>query len=124
MKFQRVQKEIRREFEKKYGLKFRVNRYDWLAVYCTDLLEINEKTGEYEKCDGLCVFTQRKVYVDICGEDPLDTLIHELAHAEIHELGLELSEREEEKLVRAFAGLIAVNFNISYKRRKTKSPVK
>lgn len=107
MRFSRLPKKVRVQHEKEYGKIFRINRWDWKCVYCIGLLDDDETPVE-----GLCVYEEKTIYVDTTSTEIIDTIIHELAHAEIEALGFDLPDEDEEKLVKAFAGMISVNFNI------------
>lgn len=107
MKKKRIEKEQRLLHEKEFGKKFRVMFHDWKCVYCTEL-----KCDDGEAVEGLCVYNERKIYVDVACDNLGATIIHELAHAILWEFGIELEDKLEESFVKAIENLVAVNFKI------------
>lgn len=73
------------------------------------------------KCDGLCSYDERIIYLDrsLLKEDKVPTLLHEIYHALIYEIGLHqtsLSLDVEEMLVENISMFMIDTFNIRLKR--------
>ena len=91
--FKRAAREDNKFHEKAYGKKIRVGRYDYRIIYCSKLKERNPD-GSWEILDGLCVLMTKTIFVDVSHGPKwsLLTLLHEVAHAELHESCIPLAD--------------------------------
>lgn len=80
--YELADKKTRSNFQKAFGLKIRISRYDYKIIYCKKLME----GGEH--CSGLADMQEKKIYLLVGFGDELITLLHEIAHAELCESAL------------------------------------
>jgi len=80
--YELADKKTRSSFQKAFGLKIRISRYDYKIIYCKRLVE----GGEH--CSGLADMREKKIYLLVGHGDELITFLHEIAHAELCESAL------------------------------------
>lgn len=80
--YELADKKTRASFQKIFGLKIRISRYDYKIIYCKNLSE----GGEH--CSGLADMREKKIYLLVGFGDELITFLHEVAHAELCESGI------------------------------------
>lgn len=92
----------------------RISRADYEVLYCKHV----EYQGHHVA--GLCDIEAKKIYIDTSTEDPTETLLHEILHAEVYEGGIRQypswSQDLEEVLVEVFSRSIASLFTLRRKR--------
>lgn len=103
---------------KRFGKSFQSGAFKWTIVWCKAI----ESNGE--KCCGLCVPKERKIYIDINQDDVEDTLIHEMFHAECYEVGLYTMpswNSDLEELAAEAASRLCRNFDLRRKHGKPRT---
>lgn len=80
--YELADKKTRTAFQKAFGVRIRISRYDYKLVYCKKLMEGGEG------CSGLADMREKIIYLLVGFGDELITLLHEIAHAELCESAL------------------------------------
>lgn len=124
LKYTKAPKEIQAKLQKKYGTWVQVNRRKYDLVFCTDITVLNSAGEPAYSPQGLCDVQTKALFVcvanDMHEEFIESTLIHEIAHAEIHESGFkqrtDWCANLEEQIVETVGESISYNFKLQ--RRK------
>jgi len=102
-----------KKLEKEFGKIIRVSRKDFKLVWCTFL------KLDHREVVGLCDPASKTLYINVTCGDPVETLIHEIGHAEILFSGLRQRRdwcmNMEEQLVELFSQMIANSFSLRKK---------
>ena len=71
-----------------------------------------------KKCHGICDYNRREILVDsnIRGEVLMETMVHEITHALIHDLKIRLNFKNDEKLSDGVGRIMAQLFHLRMKR--------
>jgi len=100
----------------RYGSDVQIGRHKWKIIFCAELFY-----PEGGDILGLCVPTQRTVYIMICDNySTEETLVHELLHAECYEAGLRQMPAWNinlEELICEAASRALANYDIRRRRR-------
>jgi len=111
LKFRHVSLKLKQRLNKAYGSKVRISRHDYKVTWCSELV------WHGKGICGLCDPGAKRIYVvadSVAGA--LDTLIHEMAHAEFASSGLRYttlwSPDLEEQVVELMSQMIASSFHL------------
>jgi Zn-dependent peptidase ImmA (M78 family) len=78
--------------------------------------EVRDDDGN--ECLGLCVYGQRKILLEkgMNKEEEIEVIFHEILHAILHEVHLDIGRQADEMLVEALTQEIFKNFNVKIKK--------
>jgi Zn-dependent peptidase ImmA (M78 family) len=76
------------------------------------------KDDDGNECLGLCVYEHRKILLEKGMEksEEIEIFFHELLHAILHEVHLDIGRQADEMLVEALTQEIFKNFNVKIKK--------
>jgi hypothetical protein len=105
---------VRKRLNKRYGSSVRVSRRDYKILWCTRIL------SDGKEVMGLCSPSDNTISINVNFSPLTEVLLHEIFHAELHEIGLNQRLDYDPNLEEMLVESLAKGLSSAYTLRRRK----